>query len=76
MLKRNQSRSLFICFLMLVALMLGYVSPAAAQKKPHILVIFGGDVGQSNISAYTRARFGGADEWASSHGDRQRLPSH
>jgi arylsulfatase A-like enzyme len=27
--------------------------PAAAQKKPNILVIFGDDIGQTNISAYS-----------------------
>ena len=27
--------------------------PQAQEKKPNILVIFGDDVGQSNISAYT-----------------------
>ena len=29
------------------------VSIASAQKQPNILVIWGDDVGQSNISAYT-----------------------
>jgi arylsulfatase A-like enzyme len=31
---------------------------AAAQKKPNILVIFGDDIGQSNISAYTHGLVG------------------
>ena len=30
----------------------------AAEKKPNILVIWGDDVGQSNISAYTRGLVG------------------
>jgi arylsulfatase len=34
------------------------ISPAAAQDKPNILVIWGDDVGQSNISAYTRGMMG------------------
>src|SRR5262245_24888196 len=36
-------------------------SPASAQQnaaKPNILVIFGDDVGQSNLSAYTRGLVG------------------
>ena len=32
--------------------------PAAAQDKPNILVIWGDDIGQSNISAYTRGLMG------------------
>jgi arylsulfatase len=30
----------------------------AQEKKPNILVIFGDDIGQSNISAYTRGLMG------------------
>ena len=42
-----------------VALVLVSVpSPALAQKKPNILVIFGDDIGQTNISAYTHRRGG------------------
>jgi arylsulfatase A-like enzyme len=33
-------------------------SPAMAAKQPNILVIWGDDVGQSNISAYTRGLVG------------------
>jgi arylsulfatase len=33
-------------------------SSAAAQQKPNILVIFGDDIGQSNISAYTMGLMG------------------
>ncbi|WP_202409513.1 sulfatase-like hydrolase/transferase [Hufsiella arboris] len=38
----------------LTALLLnGFISLAQAQSKPNILVIFGDDVGQTNISAYS-----------------------
>ena len=33
-------------------------TPAAAQDKPNILVIWGDDIGQSNISAYTMGVMG------------------
>ena len=33
-------------------------TPAAAQDKPNILVIWGDDIGQSNISAYTMGMMG------------------
>ncbi len=43
----------------IVALALASVaSPAVAQKKPNILVIFGDDVGQTNISAYAHGVVG------------------
>lgn len=32
--------------------------PLAAQQPPNILVIWGDDIGQSNISAYTRGLMG------------------
>jgi len=32
--------------------------PAAAEKKPNILVIFGDDIGQANISAFTKGLMG------------------
>jgi hypothetical protein len=42
--------------------LLAAARPAAAQapaaKKPNILVIFGDDIGQSNISAYSRGLMG------------------
>ncbi|HNP59729.1 MAG TPA: arylsulfatase [Nitrospirales bacterium] len=34
------------------------LSPAFAQDKPNILVIWGDDIGQSNISAYTKGMMG------------------
>jgi arylsulfatase len=33
-------------------------SPAAAQEQPNILVVWGDDIGQSNISAYTMGMMG------------------
>ena len=33
-------------------------SPASSQKKPNILVIFGDDIGQANVSAYTKGLMG------------------
>ena len=44
-----------------IALALGFLawsSASAQDKKPNILVIWGDDVGQSNISAYTRGMMG------------------
>ena len=50
-------RKKFIVFLGLAAYLLA--APwAVAQDKPNILVIWGDDVGQSNISAYTRGLVG------------------
>jgi arylsulfatase len=43
----------------ILGLVLGILSsPAMAAKQPNILVIWGDDVGQSNISAYTRGLVG------------------
>jgi len=47
------------CTIPLVAiLLLAAVSPALAQDRPNILVIWGDDIGQSNISAYTMGMMG------------------
>jgi arylsulfatase len=43
----------FAVFLMAVV-----AAPAAAQDQPNILVVWGDDVGQSNISAYTKGMMG------------------
>ena len=43
---------------MAAALVVAGVSSAAAQDKPNILVIWGDDIGQSNISAYTMGVMG------------------
>ncbi len=46
--------------LLILLVLVGTVSPAAAQnKKPNILVIFADDVGIWNISAYHRGMMGG-----------------
>jgi arylsulfatase len=42
----------------LLPLMLAAFPSAAADNKPNILVIWGDDIGQSNISAYTRGLMG------------------
>ena len=41
-----------------VFLTLGIIAPVWAQDKPNILVIWGDDIGQSNISAYTKGVMG------------------
>ncbi len=46
-------------FLMIgMFLTLGMIAPVWAQDKPNILVIWGDDIGQSNISAYTKGVMG------------------
>ena len=48
-----------VCLAMIMATaMLAAGSPARAADKPNILVIWGDDIGQSNISAYTRGMVG------------------
>ena len=49
---------LAVLVMSLVAVALAVAVPAAAQGKPNILVVWGDDVGQSNISAYTRGMMG------------------
>jgi len=49
---------LFLTFLTATGLVGGSVGVAAAQQQPNILVIWGDDIGQSNISAYTRGLMG------------------
>ena len=46
-----------MCLFALVA-GISIVSPASAQDQPNILIIWGDDVGQGNISAYTRGLMG------------------
>ena len=45
----------------MITLLLGAAlatSVARAEQKPHIIIIWGDDIGQSNISAYTRGMMG------------------
>jgi arylsulfatase len=42
----------------LITAAVGVTASAAVQDKPNILVIWGDDIGQSNISAYTRGMMG------------------
>ncbi len=41
-----------------VAVWLGFVAPATAQDKPNILVVWGDDIGNTNISANTHGLMG------------------
>ncbi|MEJ1238483.1 arylsulfatase [Chryseolinea sp. T2] len=50
--------SLYSIWTMLCAILFAGVHVFAQQKKPNILVIFGDDIGQSNISAYSRGLMG------------------
>jgi arylsulfatase len=43
---------------MAMAVVFAAVLPAAAQDKPNIVIIWGDDIGQSNISAYTKGVMG------------------
>jgi len=49
-------RSLFICSLVLLGLVLATAPALAQDKKPNILVIWADDIGRDNISAYTQHR--------------------
>jgi arylsulfatase len=53
---KNRKPSIFV--LGIAAVVLATATPAAAQEKPNILVIWGDDIGQSNISAYTMGVMG------------------
>jgi hypothetical protein len=56
---RNRiSRELWLVVLLSIFTLavIGLPNVQAQEKKPNILVIFGDDVGQSNISAYTKGR--------------------
>jgi hypothetical protein len=58
---RNHRNGQWWIVLLLVVLALtavGVPTVQAQEKKPNILVIFGDDVGQSNISAYTKGLMG------------------
>ena len=54
------ARQFFVFFVAAVGLcgLMAASSSAAEQKKPNILVIWGDDVGQTNLSAYSRGMMG------------------
>jgi arylsulfatase A-like enzyme len=47
-----------LCWLVVLTVFLGALSLSAQTKKPNILVIFGDDIGQSQVSAYTMGLMG------------------
>jgi arylsulfatase A-like enzyme len=55
--KRASVKFIWMTFITIMAVV-GFASSSAAQSKPNILVIWGDDIGQSNISAYTRGLVG------------------
>jgi arylsulfatase A-like enzyme len=54
----QHTKKIISAITILLALMSGTFPVAAADNKPNILVIWGDDIGQSNISAYTRGLMG------------------
>lgn len=59
-LRYSGAKSLVGAFVAVAAVIIGGADSASAadKKKPNILVIWGDDVGQSNISAYTKGMMG------------------
>ena len=55
--RRTRGGLISITLIIIIA-MVGFASSSSAQNKPNILVIWGDDIGQSNISAYTRGLMG------------------
>jgi arylsulfatase A-like enzyme len=55
--KKTRGELIFLTLIIIIA-MVGFASSSSAQNKPNILVIWGDDIGQSNISAYTRGLVG------------------
>ena len=53
-----QNRNVFLKGLLVLAVALVMTQASFAQDKPNILVIWGDDIGQSNISAYTMGLMG------------------
>jgi arylsulfatase A-like enzyme len=51
-------RAIFSCCALILVVVLAAGTAWAVDKKPNILVVWGDDVGQSNISAYTRGLVG------------------
>ena len=55
----NVNKKLLLAFAVAILIMAGSTTAAfAADKKPNILVIWGDDIGQDNISAYHRGLMG------------------
>src|SRR5918996_865364 len=55
---RNGQRWVALLFVVLALATVGLPTVQAQEKKPNILVIFGDDIGQSNISAYSKGLMG------------------
>ena len=53
-----KKRAMFYCSALILAVMLAAGTAWAADQKPNILVVWGDDIGQSNISAYTMGLMG------------------
>ena len=54
----RKTRGFFTTLLAVIAVLALCAGPAAAQQKPNILVIFGDDIGQANISVFTKGLMG------------------
>jgi arylsulfatase len=53
-----KKRAMFYCSVLILAVMLAAGMAWAVDQKPNILVVWGDDIGQSNISAYTMGLMG------------------
>jgi arylsulfatase A-like enzyme len=53
-----KKRVMFYCSILILSVMLTAGMTWAADQKPNILVVWGDDIGQSNISAYTMGLMG------------------
>ncbi|MEN8753978.1 MAG: sulfatase-like hydrolase/transferase, partial [Desulfobacterales bacterium] len=53
-----KKRAMFYCSTFIVVMILAAGMAWAAEPKPNILVVWGDDIGQSNISAYTMGLMG------------------
>jgi hypothetical protein len=56
--EKMKKTSFFMIFAFMATLMLTFGSALAANEKPNILVIWGDDIGITNISAYSRGMMG------------------
>jgi len=55
--KKSRLRAIALAFTMAIIAVL-CTEPILAQEKPNIVIIWGDDIGQSNLSAYTRGMMG------------------